>query len=124
VAPATPESLEESAGEPPAAGGATRDPAAASDVSPDWIEALIARYRTEPVTNPPRSIWRDSYGSETVYYVPPICCDRYSELRNANGAVLCAPDGGITGRGDGRCPEFVYRERPDRKLVWRDPRNR
>ena len=36
-------------------------------------------------------------------------------------AVICHPDGGITGRGDGRCPDFFV-ERRNERVVWRDQR--
>jgi len=89
--------------------------------NPRWVSELIARYQAEPVGNPPQSIWRYQYRGQTVYYIPPQCCDQYSQLFDAKGGLLCAPDGGLSGSGDGRCPEF-FKERTEEQLIWQDPR--
>lgn len=56
-----------------------------------------------------------------VYYVPPICCDVSAELYDRNGSLICSPDGGIAGDGDGKCPDF-FDARTDEKRVWADTR--
>lgn len=91
--------------------------------NPQWINQLIKKYASEPVGNPPQSIWRYEYKGQTVYFVPQQCCDMFSTLYDANGTKLCAPDGGITGRGDGQCPDF-FTGRTGEKLVWKDTRTR
>ncbi len=88
-----------------------------------WLSALIAQFKAEPVANPPHRIQSYRYRDQTVYYVPPSCCDQPSTLYDAKGEVICAPDGGMTGRGDGRCADF-YQQRSDELLVWSDPRKR
>ena len=93
------------------------------DQNPEWVTRLIAKYASEPVGNPPQSIWRYEFKGQTVYYVPAQCCDRFSTLYNAAGTVICAPDGGFGGSGDGRCPDFVTK-RTNEKLIWKDPRTR
>ena len=98
-------------------------PAAPPDDRPQWIRKLIAQSQKEPVGNPPQSVWQYVYKGRKVYYVPPQCCDQYSRLLDENGTPLCAPDGGMTGDGDGKCPDF-YDERSQEKLIWRDPRKR
>ena len=90
-------------------------------VQPPFVDALIARLQAEPVANPPASVWRYHYAGRTVFYVPPKCCDFPSELYEADGDVICQPDGGLTGRGDGRCPDF-HATRRDGVRVWLDPR--
>jgi len=89
--------------------------------NPDWVNALISKYQSEPVGNPPRSIWRYNYNGERVYYVPPQCCDQFSALYDNQGNIICAPDGGFTGAGDGRCPDF-FSKRTDEQLIWKDSR--
>ena len=91
--------------------------------NPDWVDRLVTKYANEPVGNPPQSIWRYEYKGQTVYYIPPQCCDQYSILYDERSAILCAPDGGITGRGDGRCSDF-FTERKNEKLIWQDTRRR
>jgi hypothetical protein len=91
------------------------------DDRPGWLAALVAQLEREPVANPPAFIARYQYKGDTVYYLPPRCCDVAGELYNAAGSVICGPDGGLTGRGDGRCPDF-FTERKDESIVWRDTR--
>lgn len=88
-----------------------------------WVDTLIAQFEAEPVANPPHRIVSFRYRDQTVYYVPPSCCDQPSVLYDAKGDVMCAPDGGMTGLGDGRCADF-YQQRSDEALVWSDPRSR
>lgn len=90
--------------------------------SPSWLQALIARIESEPVTNPPSAIFSYRYRGETVYFRPSRCCDVRSVLYDRNGGVLCEPDGGLDGGGDGRCPDF-FAARSAERLVWRDPRS-
>lgn len=91
--------------------------------NPEWVAQLIARFQNEPIGNPPQSIWQYEYKGQTVYYVPPQCCDQFSTLYDASGNRVCAPDGGFTGRGDGRCPDFIA-ARTKEALVWQDMRGR
>ena len=103
-----------------AVGCEARSPAAPERL-PTWLTSLVAQLEAQPVANPPAFIARYEYKGETVYYVPPRCCDIWSTLYSANGTVLCHPDGGIGGGGDGRCPAFLA-ERINELIVWRDPR--
>ena len=88
-----------------------------------WLDNLVTEFKAEPVANPPHRIVRYRYQGQTVYYVPPSCCDRPSTLYDETGKRLCAPDGGMTGRGDGRCADF-YKQRSEESVFWSDPRSR
>jgi hypothetical protein len=88
---------------------------------PAWLERLIGQLEAQPVGNPPQRVWRYRYRGQVVYYLPPQCCDQYSVLFDAEGKVIGAPDGGITGRGDGRAGDF-HRLRSQGQLLWSDPR--
>jgi hypothetical protein len=88
---------------------------------PAWLQTRIVQFQQAPVGNPPRSIWKASYQGRTVYYLPAQCCDQFSELYDDQGALLCAPDGGISGAGDGRCPDFL-KAQPGLELLWKDGR--
>ena len=90
--------------------------------NPAWVDELIERFAAEPVGNPPQSIYRYEYKGRTVYYVPAQCCDQFSTLYDAAGKVVCAPDGGFTGSGDGRCMDFS-KERTEEHLIWKDKRS-
>jgi hypothetical protein len=89
--------------------------------APDWLARLITELESEPVANPPAFIARYEYKGLTVYYLPPRCCDVPSTAYDSTGTVICSADGGITGKGDGRCPDF-FAERKDEQIIWRDKR--
>ena len=89
--------------------------------NPVWVDDLIAKFQADPVGNPPQSIYRYSYEGQTVYYVPPQCCDQFSKLYDMNGSIICAPDGGLTGNGDGRCTDF-FNKSTGGILIWHDSR--
>jgi hypothetical protein len=56
-----------------------------------------------------------------VYYLPPRCCDIFGNLYDSQGQIICHPDGGIAGHGDGRCPDFLN-QRTNETVIWRDTR--
>lgn len=86
-----------------------------------WLDSLITKMQSEPVGNPPQSIIQYEYKGKIVYYVPPQCCDQFSVLYDMDGNVMGFPDGGITGTGDGKFPDFVQ-VRTNEKLIWKDSR--
>lgn len=94
-----------------------------ADEYPEWLEEFIIQFQNEPVRNPPQSIWQYEYGGKIVFYIPPQCCDQYSILYDSDGNIICFPDGGLSGYGDGRCPDF-FSERKNEKLIWKDNRSR
>jgi hypothetical protein len=91
--------------------------------NPAWVDKLIQQFESDPVGNPAQSIWSYEYNGQVVYYIPPQCCDQYSVLYDSGGSVICAPDGGFNGTGDGKCPDF-YSQRSNEQLVWKDSRTR
>ncbi len=101
--------------------GALAPPLLASPAAPPWLERLIGQIKARPPGNPPQSVWRYLYRGQVVYYLPPQCCDQMSTLFDAEGRVIAAPDGGLTGRGDGRAGDF-HQLRRQGLLLWRDPR--
>lgn len=80
---------------------------------PCWLRELIARGG---------SVWRCIYKNQIVYYLPPRCCDIPSVLYNEPGNIICSPDGGFTGRGDGRCQDF-FEERKNCEAIGKDTRS-
>ncbi len=89
---------------------------------PPCIQAKIDEIAAQEVANPPVRVYSYQYGGKKVYYFTSQCCDAYSELYDESCTLICAPEGGITGRGDGLCPDF-FSTRTDEELVWADPRN-
>lgn len=88
---------------------------------PACIKAKIAEMQAEPVRNPAASVWQFEYNGQTVYYIPPYCCDFFGEVYNSDCQMICAPDGGLHGNGDGRCPDFATKAK-NKKLIWKDNR--
>lgn len=86
-----------------------------------WLKKLITEQEGGPVSNPPASLTQCEYKNQTVYYLPPRCCDIGSILYSENGSVICSPDGGFTSGGDGRCPDF-FETRQNCKTIWKDSR--
>jgi hypothetical protein len=101
----------------PIGGPATNSPL------PTAVTALIHELEAQPPTYPPAYVASYDYGGQVVYYVPPQCCDLFGDLYNAAGQIICHPDGGLAGRGDGSCPDFVT-QRTNEKIIWRDLRTR
>ncbi|MGB8357968.1 MAG: hypothetical protein WCD55_05055 [Bacteroidales bacterium] len=90
---------------------------------PDCINALARSIKREAVRNPPAMIveWQLTTG-EKYYYIPPYCCDMFSELYDSDCNLICAPDGGFSGQGDGRCPADILNSIESTKVVWKDDR--
>src|SRR5262249_29205853 len=87
---------------------------------PPFVAELIAHYKSAPPESSPGSIWRYTYKGETVYYVPPLrCCDISSSLYDVKGNLVCRPDGGFAGFGDGKCPDFL-KQRSHGEMLWSD----
>jgi hypothetical protein len=89
--------------------------------TPLCIKTMIEKMKVEPVTNPPGKVYSYTYNNKTVYYVPAICCDFFSDLYNDSCIIIAHPDGGFTGRGDGKIKDFAE-ARKNEKLIWEDKR--
>lgn len=89
--------------------------------TPDCIREKIREIENEKVWNPAAKIWQYEYQGKTVYYLPSHCCDIPGMVLDENCQTICSPDGGITGKGDGRCPDF-FSTRKNEKLIWEDKR--
>src|ERR1700704_3970990 len=92
-----------------------------AEAIPACIHQMIIKYQNRPVQNPSASFYEYDYKGQKVYYMKPPCCDQLSKLYDSNCNFICSPDGGIIGKGDGKCPDF-FTERKNEKLIWKDPR--
>ena len=86
-----------------------------------WLNQMIQQMQEDETANPPAKIYRYNYQEKEVYYVTGRCCDIPGKVYNMYGNIICEPDGGITGKGDGRCPDF-FEQRKDETLIWEDKR--
>lgn len=98
---------------------ACQKPDLAVDV-PNCIENKIKSIQNNPVSNPPKEVWLWEYNGVKYYYFTAACCDQFSELYDADCNLLCAPDGGFTGAGDGNCVPGI--QSATKTLIWKDPR--
>jgi len=89
--------------------------------TPDCIKDKIKQIQKEEVRNPSAKVYKCVYDGQTVYYFPPYCCDIPGELYDTDCNLICQPDGGLTGDGDGTCTDF-FDERTDVELIWEDDR--
>jgi hypothetical protein len=94
----------------------------ADSQNPAWLTKLIQQQESQSVANPPASITRYEYNGQIVYFMPQQCCDIPSMVYDAKGNVICHPDGGISGKGDMRCPDF-FEKRTNEKFIWKDARS-
>jgi hypothetical protein len=88
---------------------------------PFCIQKKIDSIKAQPRWNPPATVYEYTYKSQTVYLFSADCCDQFSALYATDCQLICAPSGGITGKGDGKCIDFNA-EAKEVKLVWKDPR--
>ncbi len=60
------------------------------------------------------------YQDKRVFLFTAPCCDQYNTLYNEDCASICSPSGGITGKGDGKCPDFSVTA-THVKMIWKTP---
>jgi hypothetical protein len=80
---------------------------------PSCVKDLIRNKTTQPL-----QVWRYQFQNQTVYLTVPDCCDQYTSVYTAECTFFCAPIGGITGKGDGKCPTFND-EATDGIIIWK-----
>ncbi len=65
----------------------------------------------------PQSVSRFNYKNQTVYYLVSPCCDKYNIVYDSACNILGYPDGGYTGKGDGKMADFAS-EASGKQIVW------
>ncbi len=91
-----------------------------SEVANDLPSCLVAKIKTmaeNPNEGSAQSITRYSYHNQKVYYMKAPCCDKYNIVFDSVCNILGYPDGGFTGKGDGKMTDF-FKEAKDGKVVW------
>ncbi|MEO5892423.1 MAG: hypothetical protein ABIQ31_19395 [Ferruginibacter sp.] len=88
---------------------------------PVCIGQLAEKFKAAEKQNPPRAIFSYRYKDKTVYYVTALCCDQVSDLYDDHCNLIGHPDGGFTGGGDGKLPDFNTAKTAE-KLIWKDNR--
>jgi hypothetical protein len=89
--------------------------------TPACILEKIKIFQAQPKQNPAATVEEYLYKGKKVYGFSGPCCDAYNEIVDEQCNYICAPSGGITGRGDGKCTDFATEAKLIR-IVWRDNR--
>lgn len=90
----------------PDAGSVPLPPLSLARPDPDVLKQIQA-YESGQA---PRSLDVASFhgpDGRIVYLITPLCCDRLHPLYDAEARYICAPTGGFSGQGDGRCPAWA-----------------
>jgi hypothetical protein len=90
-------------------------------VLPSCIQQKIETIKKEPKWNPPAEVYEYNYKGKRVYYFSSNCCDQYNIVVDEQCNQICAPSGGLTGKGDLKCQDFKDSAQLV-KLVWKDER--
>ncbi len=93
------------------------------DSIPACIRSLINERNMDIPPSPPQSITTYTYEGKTVYYFREGCCDKFNVVYDDSCHLLGAPDGGFTGRGDGKLPGFFSKAKMIR-VVWKEDGNK
>jgi hypothetical protein len=81
-------------------------------LDPNWLTCLVSQKNAWVV-------YRQTCGGVVTYYLG-IGGDAYNLLYDRCGTMVCAPDGGFSGRGDGLCPDYVEHVDSSER-IWREP---
>lgn len=84
---------------------------------PQCLVTKIDSMRMNTKANPPASVIRYTYKGNSVFYITLGCCDQFNPVYNSDCVYMGAPDGGITGKGDGKIPDF-FANATNKKVVW------
>jgi hypothetical protein len=96
-------------------------PSIAKGSEANWIQKKIKELEAAPPKKAKSYIMQYEYNGRLVYYIPADCCDQLNPLYDEKGNIICKPDGGFTGKGDGKCPDFL-RANLKGKKIWSDIR--
>ncbi len=88
---------------------------------PVCIQQKIDSIKKEPRWNPPAEVNEYSYNGKRAFLFSSDCCDFFNPVLDSACNYVCAPHGGITGKGDGKCPDFD-KAATHIKLIWKDER--
>jgi hypothetical protein len=91
-----------------------------STTLPVCLQQLIDNAKKEDPPNLPEQVDVYLYKGNKVYLVTAPCCDFFNLVYDDSCKTICAPSGGITGRGDGRCPDFDSVAKLV-KQIWKKP---
>ena len=87
------------------------------DTLPKCVQNKIDSFKVKEIHERPQKVVEYMYKGKKVYYVVSPCCDFFNEVYDNKCNFLGSPDGGFTGKGDGKLPDF-FAEVKNEKLIW------
>jgi len=88
---------------------------------PTCIKNKIDSFKLKEPHERPQRVIEYMYKGKKVYYIAMPCCDFFNEVYDDKCNLLGVPDGGFSGQGDGKLPDF-FKEVTAEKLVWGTPK--
>ena len=88
---------------------------------PSCIQDKIEAIKKQSRWNPPATVEEYNYNGRRVFLFSSNCCDQLNEAFDENCNYICAPSGGLTGKGDRKCDDFEAGAKFV-KIVWKDDR--
>lgn len=100
---------------------ATRPLTKEQEKVPPCIQQKIDEIKQQPRWNPPAEVHEYTYNGKRAFYFTSNCCDQFNMVFDEKCEYICAPSGGSTGKGDGKCADFSTKAQYVR-LIWKDDR--
>ena len=94
----------------------------ATSVVPDCLQEKIKKMSADISEGTPVSITQFTYHGQKVYYMVAPCCDKFNIVFDSTCTILGYPDGGFTGRGDGKMINFA-KDAIEPKVIWEAEKN-
>jgi predicted transcriptional regulator len=88
---------------------------------PSCVQQKIDEIKAQPKWNPPAQVEEYIYKGKRVFAFSSNCCDQYNPVYDEACNYICAPSGGMTGKGDRKCEDFATDAKFVR-VVWKDER--
>ena len=88
-----------------------------SELMAKCVQEKIKTLSDDPAEGSPLYVAQYQYNNHTVYYMASACCDKFNAVYDSACHLLGYPDGGYTGRGDGKMTDFSS-EAKNKKVVW------
>lgn len=92
------------------------------DSIPACIRAKVDSFKKAQPHDQPQRVVEYQYKGKKVYYIVMPCCDFFNEVYDDKCKMIGSPDGGFTGKGDGRLPDF-FTAATKEKLIWELKKN-
>mgnify|MGYP000111889087 CR=1 FL=1 len=85
---------------------------------PSCLAEQLNKIQAKQYDSPPVSSDEYESNGRKVCLFTSECCDQYDILFDESCKGFCAPSGGITGKGDGKCTEFKQNAKLNRN-IWK-----